>query len=618
MVKRFSGGLLSPRVPGVSLSSASGMWSLVDVSQNRSNVAWPNGVIEYLPIDIFMAAGGGAGGPFVGAGGGAGGVLIGSLQFRPTIGTYTIYIGAGAASGAEGTNGSNTAIAFGGANIYTAIGGGGAYSMSEGIAIAGNAGGSGGGGGGSRGGVSAGGNALQTSQIALSGTTRNTLIGYGYPGGTGTASGDPVQPGGGGGATQTGGNGTPNPASGGTYAGYGGDGIYNNYRTGTNIGYAGGGAGTSYSFYDAVVIPTNKRHLYGGGHTGTSANLDAVVNTGGGGGGGGFPPFYTAAIGIGAGGSGIVIIRYHTNFITATGGIVSNYTLGGIPITAHTFIESNTFVITDVSWPVAKTTSVEYLVVAGGGGGQAGGGGAGGLLTNSVTVAAGTTYGITVGAGGAKKTPNQNSIAAGSGNNSNIFGSGFATITAAGGAGGSDNGYNGANGGSGAGGGFSGSGTTVGGLGNIPATTPSQGNNGGGNGGYTGNPYPAGGGGGAGAVGNTAPSGSVAGNGGAGVASSITGTLTTYAGGGAGGTYGGGTGGTGGAGGGGNAGTDGTINTGGGGGGGQGAQGNGGTGIVVIRYPDSFAPATTTGSPNVIYSGGYVSYRFWQSGTIVF
>jgi hypothetical protein len=350
MVKRFSGGLLSPRTPNVSSSSATGMWSFVDSTQNRSNVSWPTGVAEYLPMDILMVAGGGAGGPFVGAGGGAGGVLNGSLKFRPTIGTYTIYIGAGAASGAEGTNGSNTTISFGGANIYTAIGGGGARSMTgdgTGVII-GNDGGSGGGGAGNRAGVTPGGNALQRSQFTATGIINSTLTGYGYPGGTGTASGDPVQPGGGGGATQTGGNGVPNPVSGGTYAGYGGDGIYVNYGTGNNKGYAGGGAGTSYSFYDAVVIPTNKRHLYGGGHTGASANLDAVVNTGGGGGGGGFPPFYTAAIGVGAGGSGIVIIRYHTGFITATGGNVTNYTLGSIPITAHTFTESNTFVITSV------------------------------------------------------------------------------------------------------------------------------------------------------------------------------------------------------------------------------------------------------------------------------
>ena len=46
---------------------------------------------------------------------------------------------------------------------------------------------------------------------------------------------------------------------------------------------------------------------------------------------------------------------------------------------------------------------VEYLVVAGGGassGNYSGGGGAGGLLTGIVTVAAGTSYSVTVGGGG--------------------------------------------------------------------------------------------------------------------------------------------------------------------------------------------------------------------------
>jgi len=617
MVKRFTGGLLSPRTPSVSSSSATGFWSFVDAAQNRSNVSWPNGYLEYLPINIFMVAGGGAGGPFVGAGGGAGGVLVGSLINYPERGTYTIYIGAGAASGAEGTNGSNTAIAFGGANLYTAFGGGGARSMTgdgTGVII-GNDGGSGGGGAGNRGGVTPGGNATQTTQL--------TLTGYGYPGGTGTASGDPVQPGGGGGATQTGGNGIPNPASGGTYAGYGGDGIYNNYRTGTNIGYAGGGAGTSYSFYDAVVIPTNKRHLYGGGHTGTSANLDAVVNTGGGGGGGGFPPFYTAAQGIGAGGSGIVIIRYPTNFITATGGNVTNYTSNGVSLTAHTFTESNTFTITGVSWRTFPTpTSVEYLVVAGGGGGgngggsayETGGGGAGGLIYHpSFSVTSGL-YTITVGGGGAYNTNGANSTV--SYNSSNV-------LTAIGGGYSTNNSGPGQIGGSGGGGTHNG---TAGGAGvqttNQSITADSR-TYGFGNAGGNGATSAGGGGGGAGAAGTNAPGSANAGAGGIGKQYNISGTSTYYAGGGGGGvtSAAGGLGG-GGAGTAGSPGNPGTPNTGGGGGGVAGSAGStggaGGSGVVILRYPDSFAAAITTGSPNVTISGGYISYRFWQSGTIVF
>jgi hypothetical protein len=71
------------------------------------------------------------------------------------------------------------------------------------------------------------------------------------------------------------------------------------------------------------------------------------------------------------------------------------------------------------------------------------------------------------------------------------------------------------------------------------------------------------------------------------------------------------------------AGGSGTPNTGGGGGGvynsGAATAGTGGSGIAIIRYPDTFAIATsTTGSPNVIYANANIIYRFWQSGTITF
>jgi hypothetical protein len=68
---------------------------------------------------------------------------------------------------------------------------------------------------------------------------------------------------------------------------------------------------------------------------------------------------------------------------------------------------------------------------------------------------------------------------------------------------------------------------------------------------------------------------------------------------------------------------NGGVNTGGGGAGMGGdypsySAGEGGAGIVVIRYPDTFATATTTGSPNVIYANANIIYRFWQSGSITF
>jgi hypothetical protein len=51
----------------------------------------------------------------------------------------------------------------------------------------------------------------------------------------------------------------------------------------------------------------------------------------------------------------------------------------------------------------------------------------------------------------------------------------------------------------------------------------------------------------------------------------------------------------------------------------HGASGAGGSGIVILRYPNTYAYATNTvGSPNVIISGGNIIYRFWQSGSITF
>ena len=100
-------------------------------------------------------------------------------------------------------------------------------------------------------------------------------------------------------------------------------------------------------------------------------------------------------------------------------------------------------------------------------------------------------------------------------------------------------------------------------------------------------------------------SSTVAGAGGNGTASSISGSSVTYAGGGggnpqsgtsgAGGTGGGGAGSTSGA------ATAGTVNTGGGGGGAKSgfASGTGGKGVVVISVPDANYSGTTTGSPTV-------------------
>jgi hypothetical protein len=252
------------------------------------------------------------------------------------------------------------------------------------------------------------------------------------------------------------------------------------------------------------------------------------------------------------------------------------------------------------------TPAVDYLVVAGGGGGgyAGGGGGAGGLLQGTVSVVTGSSITVTVGGGGAAATQSDGSTG-GSGQNS-VLGS----ITALGGGGGGA--YNGSSttGQAGVSGGSGGGGATISGayrLNQGGQGTSGQGNSGGIGHLSNGQPYAGAGGGGAGTVGFTGGSSSqydnIDNSGGAGIASAISGTVTTYAGGGSGSRAGGAyvVYGVGGVGGGGNQNASGGVNTGGGGGGGGAA---GGSGIVIVSYPDIYAAAaSTTGSPTVSTSG---------------
>jgi len=254
---------------------------------------------------------------------------------------------------------------------------------------------------------------------------------------------------------------------------------------------------------------------------------------------------------------------------------------------------------------------IEYLVIAGGGartfaGNTCGGGGAGGYRcsvlgelsgANSSAEAvlpyiAGSTYVVTVGAGG---TPGANN------GQDSSFG---ASITSKGGGYGSGGAGNigGCGGGGGVGNpaGAGGLGTANQGFQGGPGTTPGewycsfipeapecQNRHGGGGGGA----------GGAGLSGDTGTP-----NGGNGIASSITGSSVFRAGGGAPNGFTGGLGSSG-------------ANT---GGGSSGNNLSGESGIVIIRYASSYAPATTTGSPTVTVSGGYRIYQFTGVGSITF
>ena len=313
--------------------------------------------------------------------------------------------------------------------------------------------------------------------------------------------------------------------------------------------------------------------------------------------------------------------------------------------------------------------TVDYLVVAGGGGGgpgyQAAGGGAGGFRTSfgtgninggltavesTLTLAVATSYTVTIGAPGAGGAGSNPSAGRGATGSSSFFSDGnttFEILTIGGGGGASYNNYgqgglsnSGSPGGSG--GGAAPYNAAIGvGNGGIRVTTPVQGFNGGNATNYL-DPYFGGGGGGAGGVGQEA-NGANTGNGGVGLQSSITGSSTFYAAGGAGGAYysylGGpnaaasGIGGSGAAASGARGGVgftapgNGTVNTGsGGGGGGENGQvgGNGGSGVVILRYPDAYETAISSGGGlvNQVDSTTVSGYKIEKitagSGTITF
>lgn len=331
-------------------------------------------------------------------------------------------------------------------------------------------------------------------------------------------------------------------------------------------------------------------------------------------------------------------MRSQTNRAITGNGLPTTSNLGPGINTIQDMQQSQTAVAPGPSGP-NKTPSFDYLVVGGGGAGSPGvstgpgtgyfsrgGGGAGGYNSGNVTTYLdGLTLSVTVG-GGAPAFP-------ASGVSSSI------TCPALGG---SIIGYGG---GSGNSTGNRPTGTTAGiqstnagsGAGGDPMAgwgrgLPGQGNDGGRSEISSSNQAGGGGGGAGGAGGNATyiSLGSSSGGGGGGGATWLNGI--TYGGGGGGGSKGptigrsGGGGGGGGAGGaqtpGNTAGIAGSSNTGGGGGGSAAPSagvGSGGSGIVIIRWPDTYDAANaTTGSPTVSTSGGYRYYTFTGNGSLTF
>ena len=268
---------------------------------NASSTA-ANNIVSYLVI----GGGGGAGSGQGTGGGGAGGMrelvspsapYSGSpLNGYPTPGnritvtatSYPITVGAGGGAvpyvcSAQGISGSNSIFS----TIISTGGGGGGGGGGAPIPIGvGAPGGSGGGGGG------------RTGTCGGAGNTPPVSPPQGNPGGFSTPSASPPSVdsgGGGGGASTTGANGTACSAGGNGGPGHG------TSITASPVNYAGGGGGGSESGGDS----SGGTGGGGAGKGGPGFATAGTANTGGGGGGTG-----ATTCGNGAGGSGIVVIRY--------------------------------------------------------------------------------------------------------------------------------------------------------------------------------------------------------------------------------------------------------------------------------------------------------------------
>jgi len=269
--------------------------SVTSGSATTTTTSWtcPTGVTR---IEVLVVAGGGAGGGYHGGGGGAGGVIYNSAFPVTPATTYTVTVGQGGSAATQTSNtgnaGSNSVFA-----TLTAIGGGAGLSQGNTPASRNN--------GGSGGGASDYGSGFTTGG---SGTP-----GQGHQGGgfIGDGSTTPIS------YATSGGGGAGGPGGGpdSVYGGFGGPGVcYDISSTPTFYGGGGGGTQLATGLFSAPVATYGLGGVGGGGvggYTATSGgsavrNSASGVNGTGGGGGG----FLYSNLGGGAGGSGIVIIRY--------------------------------------------------------------------------------------------------------------------------------------------------------------------------------------------------------------------------------------------------------------------------------------------------------------------
>jgi hypothetical protein len=297
-------------------------------STGSSSWTAPSGVSK---AELLVVGGGGGGGAIAGGGGGGGVLFIDTLSVSPGT-TYPLFVGSGGSGGGGypspvGSNGDHSWFRMGPSSPVYHYGIGGGHGGSWDYSGGGD-GGSGGGGPGTPSTGNNGGSALQPTYSSNSGPYGATA-GGGYPGsrggnnpsGNSTTGSGTYTGGGGGGAGQAGGHpsltGPGNTST--TSAGRkGGDGL--SYSTasvpGASSYYGGGGGGGQHQAGYTPPVNTSQGGAGGGGrgasydytYAPNGTGEPGTANTGGGGGGGKYTGTGTAAHG--AGGSGIVVIKY--------------------------------------------------------------------------------------------------------------------------------------------------------------------------------------------------------------------------------------------------------------------------------------------------------------------
>ncbi|MBU2523167.1 MAG: hypothetical protein KKE23_02660, partial [Nanoarchaeota archaeon] len=225
-------------------------------------------------VEVLVVAGGGGGGSNIGGGGGGGGYIY-NASYAVTAQSYEITVGTGGADYTQ--NGSSSTF-----STINSTGGGHGGGQTD--SLSGADGGSGGG-------------------AAFFGVVGTGIAGQGYDGGMGYTDGATYGIGGGGGGASAVGETVTSPYP---HGGDGGNGTASSI-SGTSAYYSGGGGGAGDT---RVSKPGGTGGLGGGGNGGYgSATAPAGTPNTGGGGGGGRGSANSDGVG-GAGGSGIVIIRY--------------------------------------------------------------------------------------------------------------------------------------------------------------------------------------------------------------------------------------------------------------------------------------------------------------------